>query len=69
MADEQIRDIGAYRQFERRVYEQQGTGLGLSVAKKLAEVHGGSLSLESELDKRTSVTVILPLAKPVVQQK
>jgi len=65
----QIRDIGAYKQFERRIYEQQGTGLGLSVAKKLAEVHGGSLTLESEHGKRTTVVITLPLAprNPAVQ--
>ena len=58
----QIHEIGAYKQFERRIYEQQGTGLGLSVAKKLAEVHGGSLSVESEHDKRTTIVITLPLA-------
>jgi K+-sensing histidine kinase KdpD len=58
----QIQEIGAYKQFERRIYEQQGTGLGLSVAKKLAEVHGGSLSVESEHDKRTTIVITLPLA-------
>ena len=58
----QIHEIGAYKQFERRIYEQQGTGLGLSVAKKLAEVHGGSLSIESEHGKRTTVVITLPVA-------
>jgi two-component system, sensor histidine kinase and response regulator len=63
----QIHEIGAYKQFERKIYEQQGTGLGLSVAKKLAEVHGGSLSVESEHGKRTTIVVTLPIAANVQQ--
>ena len=61
MTPVQIHQIGAYKQFERKIYEQQGTGLGLSVAKKLAEVHGGSLAVESEHGKRTTVVVTLPV--------
>ena len=38
----------------------QGTGLGLPLAKAMAELHGGSLILESELGKGTTVTVTLP---------
>ena len=41
--------------------EYEGTGLGLSITKELAEIHGGSLKLESELDVGTSVTITLPL--------
>lgn len=62
MTPNQINEIGAYKQFERKIYEQQGTGLGLSVAKKLAEVHGGSLVVESEHGKRTTIAVTLPVA-------
>jgi two-component system sensor histidine kinase/response regulator len=61
----QITEIGAYKQFERKIYEQQGSGLGLSVAKKLTEVHGGSLTVESEHAKGTTVVITLPLAPPV----
>ncbi len=41
----------------------EGVGLGLSLAKRLALVQGGELSLESELGRGTSVSVRLPLAK------
>ena len=37
-----------------------GTGLGLPLAKALAERHGGSLELESEPGKGTTATVRLP---------
>ena len=39
----------------------QGVGLGLSLCKKLAEMMGGSIALESELGVGSTFTVILPL--------
>jgi signal transduction histidine kinase len=60
LTSEQLLNIGAYMQFERKVYEQQGSGLGLSVAKRLVEIHGGLLALESEYGKGTTVTITLP---------
>jgi PAS domain S-box-containing protein len=38
----------------------EGTGLGLPLSKALVDLHGGRLSLESELGKGTTVTVELP---------
>jgi two-component system cell cycle sensor histidine kinase PleC len=38
----------------------KGTGLGLPLAKRLMEMHGGSLAIESEPDHGTTVTVRLP---------
>jgi two-component system, sensor histidine kinase and response regulator len=60
MSPEQIAAIGAYMQFDRRVHEQQGSGLGLIVAKRLAELYGGSLTLDSLPDKGTTTRVTLP---------
>jgi PAS domain S-box-containing protein len=40
---------------------KEGTGLGLSLVRSLAELHGGSIMIESEVGRGTTVDVILPL--------
>jgi signal transduction histidine kinase len=37
-----------------------GTGLGLPLAQRLVELHGGTMTLDSELGKGTTVTIVLP---------
>jgi signal transduction histidine kinase len=40
-----------------------GYGLGLSIAQRIAELHRGSMSIDSELGKGTTITIKLPLAR------
>ncbi len=60
-APDEIKRIGAFVQFGRKRREQQGSGLGLVIAKRLAERRGGALEIDSQLDAGTTVCVRIPL--------
>ena len=48
MSEEEISQIGAFRQFNRDEHEQQGLGLGLTLVQKLASRSGARFSVQSK---------------------
>jgi signal transduction histidine kinase len=59
-AGDQERIFDQFQQTEIGV-EERGTGLGLALSKRLVELHGGRIWLESELGKGSTFTFALPL--------
>jgi signal transduction histidine kinase len=53
-----------YRADKARGREQGGTGLGLTIVKHIAQLHGGSVHAESTYGKGTSIILRLPLTQP-----
>jgi two-component system sensor histidine kinase/response regulator len=66
MTEEQVSKIGAFMQFERNHYEQQGLGLGLKIVKRITEIHGGKFSISSVYHQETEVRITLPI-NPTLQ--
>ena len=50
-----------YRAKDPRVANLTGTGLGLTLARDIARMHGGDIVLQSEPDKGSTFTLELPL--------
>lgn len=57
MSRDQIREIGAFKQFDRKIFEQQGLGLGLFLVQKIAANAGASFEIDSAPDEGTRVHV------------
>jgi len=67
--------VGISKRDRRRVFDRfyradnlltrdtEGSGLGLSISRRIVEAHGGSLTLESEIGRGSTFTVHLPRAR------
>ena len=51
-----------FRGEKPRAMQLSGTGLGLAIVKEIVELHGGRVTVESQMDVGTIFTVWLPLA-------
>lgn len=60
MTLDQIREVGAFHQFNRAVFEQQGSGLGLILVKGIIEASGGSFDLRSDVGEGTTISATWP---------
>jgi PAS domain S-box-containing protein len=58
---EQEKVFGLFYKVDRK---SEGTGVGLAIVKRIIEVHGGRIWIESELGKGCTVFFTLPLANP-----
>jgi signal transduction histidine kinase len=62
-AAEQQTALELFQQIDREKHEQQGMGVGLPIAKRILEAHGGGLEIRSVVGQGTQVLIHLPLAK------
>ena len=61
MTAEEISQIGAFQQFDRKKQEQQGLGLGLVLVQKLAALSGAHILITSKPGEGTTVQIAFPL--------
>ena len=54
-----IQKIEAYMQFDRNIYEQQGSGLGLIIVKRIVDLYKGNFKIENMEDGGLIVTIEL----------
>lgn len=52
--------FGKFYRVEKKIHTISGFGLGLTIVKDIIDMHGGNITIESELDQGTTVTVELP---------
>ena len=52
----------------RRLHTESGRGTGLALCRKIVECHNGSITIESEKDKGTTVSIWLPVRKEDLDQ-
>jgi signal transduction histidine kinase len=52
-----------YRAKDNRIGSITGSGLGLALARQIARLHGGDITLTSQIDKGSTFSLLLPLSR------
>jgi signal transduction histidine kinase len=61
-ADDQVKIFEEFQQVDNTSTRQKGgTGLGLAISKRIVELHGGRIQVDSELGKGSTFTIRLPV--------
>jgi signal transduction histidine kinase/ActR/RegA family two-component response regulator len=60
-ASEQERIFDSFQQGSWTTHKQEGTGLGLTLCKRIVELHGGDIAVVSEVGAGSTFTVRLPV--------
>ncbi len=63
MSNEEINGIDTYIQFDRNIYEQQGSGLGLSIVRRIIDLYNANFTVKSVKDSFTEVIVEFQITK------
>lgn len=62
ITEEQILQLGAFKQFEKDKYQQEGNGLGICIVKKALSIFGGNFRITSKKEKFTKVAFTFNLS-------
>ncbi|MEY4681040.1 MAG: sensor protein divL [Pseudomonadota bacterium] len=61
--EDQDRVFRAFERVRRPGGPDHGAGLGLSLVRRIVEMHGGNVSIDSRVGQGTTVTCLVPLAR------
>jgi signal transduction histidine kinase len=55
-----------YRAKDPRIGHIPGTGLGLTLAREVMRLHGGDITVQSQIDKGSTFTLTMPVSVEAV---
>jgi signal transduction histidine kinase len=61
--EDQATVFEVFRQVGAAAKKVEGTGLGLAISRKIIELHGGTIRVDSRLGAGSTFTITLPLAR------